>query len=369
MSGDISIGKSPVPRPKPPARGFTLVELLVVITIIGILVSLLLPAVQAARESARKAICSNNLKQLGMAALASLQSQRHYPSGGWGWRWVGDPEHGYGAEQPGGWVYNILPQLELIPLHDVQDGLTGQARSDAAAKMISTPIAVLICPSRRELQALPTWQTGGGGDNSQRIAIGRILSKTTTGYASATPLVAKSDYAANGGDVYTSPGTNGAPWGTGNVEGGPTDYQTGIATTGLNYWIVLGKASTGVVFGASTVTTAHIKDGASNTYLFGEKYLNPDDYTTGNVDAGDNENAYTGANEDTIRQGGPGIDPPLLDTPGVGYRLSYGSAHPSGFNMVFCDGSVHSIGFSIDPEVHRRLSNRADGMAIRADAF
>ena len=92
-----------------PRLGFTLVELLVVIAIIGALVALLLPAVQAAREAARSAQCKNNLKQVGLACQVHLSSQKTFPSAGWGWGWVGDADRGFSYNQPGGWVYNILP--------------------------------------------------------------------------------------------------------------------------------------------------------------------------------------------------------------------------------------------------------------------
>ena len=134
---------------------FTLVELLVVITIIGILIALLLPAVQAAREAARRTQCANNLKQIGLATSSFESSCGHLPPDGWGIIWLGDPDHGRDWKQPGGWIYNLLPFVEQQGLHDLQSGQTGSARAAAAAQMLATPLAFVNCPSRRPLAPYP----------------------------------------------------------------------------------------------------------------------------------------------------------------------------------------------------------------------
>ena len=165
---------------------FTLVELLVVITIIGILISLLLPAVQAAREAARRAQCTNNLKQLGLAMLECEAACGHFPTGGWSWYWIGEPERGVGDDQPGGWGYCILPYIEQQALHDLGLGLTGTARTDAMKPRCYTPLSVFTCPTRRRPLAHPDILCGPPGyyTNGGRVVVNQG---------------SRNDYSANGG--------------------------------------------------------------------------------------------------------------------------------------------------------------------------
>lgn len=319
-------------------RGFTLVELLVVIAIIGVLIALLLPAVQAAREAARRAQCTNHLRQLGVAAHNHQSAHGHLPTNGWGYLWIGDPDHGFDWRQPGGWVFNLLPYMELKDVYDMQSGLTSgsTARLGAAKHMLETPLAGFHCPSRRQAVVYSTYV-----GSSYR-------------YSTSVTTVAKSDYAANGGSVYTDPRDAGF-----NAEG-PSTYADGAGPGAEAKWAKMAAKANGVFFAASALKLTEIEDGASCTYLLGEKYLNPDWYLTGG-DLGDNETMYCGENEDISRWAGPSY-PPYRDRPGWGGRYCFGSAHAGIWNMVLCDGAVRAFDYSINLELHRRFANRSDGL-------
>ncbi len=104
-----------------------------------------------------------------------------------------------------------------------------------------------------------------------------------------------------------------------------------------------------------------ITDGTSTTYLVGEKYVCPDDYFTG-TDSGDDQSALAGDSDDQNRWTAPYA--PMMDTPGSINVYTFGCAHAAGFNMALCDGSVHTMNYSIDPLVHQYLGSRNDGQPI-----
>ena len=138
-------------------RGFTLVELLAVITIIGILIALLLPAVQAAREAARMTQCQNNLKQLSLGCLQCEQANGFFPTGGWGYDWVGDADRGQGKRQPGGWLFCILPYLEQRQLSALGAGMPIAQKNAANTWRMGTSFTIMCCPTRRRATAYPKY--------------------------------------------------------------------------------------------------------------------------------------------------------------------------------------------------------------------
>ena len=317
--------------------GFTLVELLVVIAIIGILVALLLPAVQAAREAARRMQCKNHLKQMGLAMLTHEESKSHFPSGGWGIQWIGEPERGTGRKQPGGWTFNILSYIEEGNLRSMGDGLPDNERTEQIILRCQTPISTFHCPSRRPASAYPEVQNFPYRTRSGDFQL---------------DLCARTDYAVNAGDQFEN-----------ELTGGPSTLEAGDEPTYWDQYSFELSYHTGVSYLHSEVKLRQIVDGASNTYMIGEKYLDPLAYFTG-TDWADNENAYVGYDNDTYRTTHKEHGSPMQDRPGVSSLDIYGSAHPSGFHVVFVDGSVHVVSYSIDPEMHRRLGNRRDGLPV-----
>jgi prepilin-type N-terminal cleavage/methylation domain-containing protein len=338
-------------RAIPAKRGFTLVELLVVIAIIGVLVALLLPAVQAAREAGRRTQCLNNLKNIGLAFQNHLDVHKQYPTGGWGWLWTGDPDRGYGARQPGGWMYNVLPYMEEQALHDLGKGMAeaSEPKKKAAQVRVQTPLAWGTCPSRRPVETFPvTWS---GICNNPGVNIAGPLPNCQA---------ARSDYCANAGDL-----------GGNQFGGGPSSYGNGDSGYGWRDTRCPTGANRlcGISFERSIVRLKDVPDGVSKVYLVGEKYLNSDKYGTGS-DGADNEFWCVGYDNDMYRtaEKEPASDGMVMNA--AGQRLDdydrWGSSHAQAFHMVYGDASVHRIPYEIDLTIHRRLANRRDGLPVQA---
>lgn len=306
------------------ARGaFTLVELLVVIAIIGVLVSLLMPAVQAVRESARKTACQNHLKQIGTAFHLHHDLHRHWPTGGWGFRWAGDPDRGFGGDQPGGWIFNVLPFIEQQNVRDMAKGTAGAQKSAATAAMLQLPVALFYCPSRRAVDLYEYGEKKFPLYNADPVA-----------------RAAKSDYAVNGGHQP--------------VDGGPGPPSGSLADLQSYSWPPLLQA-TGVCFVRSRFRMADIKDGLSHTCLVGEKYLSIDGAGTA---IGDDQAMYIGDDADVRRWT---YQPPARDHLQFSDPHRFGGPHRSGCQIVFCDGSVGTVSFTVDADVFRQMGHRKDG--------
>ncbi len=315
-------------------RAFTLVELLVVMTIIGILLALLLPAVQAAREAARRVECSNHLKQLTLALHNHHNVHGTFPSGGQGLGYhvsFRNSVPAVGAQQMVGWGYQVLPYIEQTDLWS-GSGADPQATpiQQLVAKSVAairSPISIFFCPSRRNVSVpLPVneWY-------SWVVVDGQRL----TGRYSMPYGHAQCDYAASTLSVnYLLPAGNVGPG-----CGGPCGW---VRQTLWN--------SPQQPLGFSDIT-----DGTSNTFALGDKRLNA--LRLAGYQNDDKAGYTAGWDQDTVRR----TDTAPLPDPKTGDgNLRFGSSHPGGVNMSMLDGSVRFISYTVELWVFSCLGARND---------
>jgi prepilin-type N-terminal cleavage/methylation domain-containing protein len=345
------------------AAGFTLVEMLVVIAIIGILVALLLPAVQGAREAARKMQCVNNLKQMGLAVHEFHNTRGCIPENadaiaGWfpdapvdRWSEPGVPARAAIGVFGISWVSQLFPYLELgqVDILDMTVSSSGgmvefssdPAQWEAFYEQRYRPHEMLNCPSRRPAARYPVYQHGYGYG------------------AQGSPMrehVARTDYAANGGEHIGAA-----------LSGRASNLLTLTADNGIVQAVNQRKAHLGELEGWKKLRFHQVIDGLSNTYLIGEKYMNAEHYTSG-LDPGDAQWFGFDPGYGTVRYGGAQLAPENDQTARTVPRI-FGSAHPGSWNVVLCDGSVRAISYSIDPVMHGRLANRQDGQVVDTSSF
>jgi prepilin-type N-terminal cleavage/methylation domain-containing protein/prepilin-type processing-associated H-X9-DG protein len=357
---------------------FTLVELLVVIAIIGILVALLLPAVQAAREAARRVQCVNQIKQIMLSMQNHVDAKKVFPSGGiipWpDIRWYrNEPTENQGL----GWTYQILPYLEEGAISNYTEPW----------QLENVAVGGYNCPSRRGVTRAERRSNFSNPDGS-------AIYPTLVDYAAAVPFLSDSQQFEEfnvpiGASPYydldpTTKDTKGCArrpfWGfLGN--GAVHDVQPNKVKNSpgyVGYWGVITRSNlykTNATPGAgqttgyyTKVTFAKITDGSSHTFVVGEKQLNPNNYDKGEWH--DDHGWAGGWDPDTMRSCicyfGPDnvSDGPGSETSGNLQGFRFGGSHPAGMNAGFADGSVHNIKYDIDHRLFNYLGHRSDGEIV-----
>jgi prepilin-type N-terminal cleavage/methylation domain-containing protein/prepilin-type processing-associated H-X9-DG protein len=381
--------------------GFTLVELLVVIAIIGILVALLLPAIQSAREAARRIQCKDHLKNISLAMHSHVDAYKVFPTGGE--RFIdpgGSPVFGVdqniengkplGPDKQGiSWGFQILPYMEETAAHTVV----------THGDLQKINVAVYACPSRRS----PGWHPSQYQVNSPAgnlVAVldyaGAVPAGVTTHNQVSRPI----SYDVRLGTPFTMAalqalgavfygGKDGAGAKCGSVSGGTHNADNcvydGVIVRSpwahdLPAWTKDHPVGDFCQSVSHAVKPAQITDGTSKTLLVAEKYVRSDMYEAGHYsdDAGWSDGwdadsmrttAFTPINDSDPIGFSADLgdkyfsDPDTQITSSAGVPiynlLHFGSAHTGGINAAFADGSVHTISYDIDLVIFNSFGTRA----------
>ncbi len=331
-------------------KGFTLVELLVVIAIIGVLVALLLPAVQAAREAARRMTCSNNLKNIGLAILNYTDARGNLPYSHtmWGWQETGpggylDSTKGGPGYTGKGWIVDILPQLDQQAMSDLIQSelatLAGKSNFDTRGRgigvkplrdVMTNQLPVITCPSdpsavpnfdqfhwRTQHQTAVTSYKGVMGDNELWPDDGNELYNALTGFGSAPDCHNNSE------------GCNGLFW--------RMAYLKPIALR-------------------------QITDGMSNTYMVGEAVASQDHHGAAYFADGDWAVCSLPLNFFNVE----GQSPDKISDEWY-FQRGFRSLHPSGVQFVYADGSVHFVSDGIEHNTYRAFATRDGEEVVSSD--
>ncbi|MEO1497999.1 MAG: DUF1559 domain-containing protein [Planctomycetota bacterium] len=330
-------------------RAFTIVELLVAVAIVGTLVAILLPAVQSAREAARRTACVSNLRQVAIGLRLFHQSHRAYPQGGWGHAWIPIPDRGVGSAQPGGWVYQTLPFFDEQVSFDAVAGIPFGADSPKLGR-VDVVLPLMTCSTRRSGDLL----RAGTSQPHQR----------SPRPAGSIDRVFRGDYAINSGASHAFPFS------------GPMTLDQGDSEAFWELQSVDNSSFTGISHLRRSAREAWLTDGTTKTYLVGEKFIAPQHYLTGQS-SNDDDAAVSGYASDNHRFAasrpagslGESVEsivyyPPAMDTD-KGLSPSgptrFGGAHHAAFHIAYCDGSVSAVDYGVDREVHYFAAHRSDG--------